>query len=147
MILWKTDPDILLDRVHTSLEPDRSAVQAQIIIAAVIPVMSCIVLIVFCTIFVCLLYVLHRRFAAERSALFRLFQTIVRIGIDEHPDQIFSPFQDEITTAPDDDTGLLIRQCADDLCLIVEKVLIRQKVSALRRNDRSVVSFPRDAEQ
>ena len=40
-----------------------------------------------------------------------------------------------IRTAANDHTGFLISQLSDDFCLIVEKIICRQEIIAVRRKD------------
>ena len=74
VIFREPDLDIFFYCLCAAIEADRFAVQAQVIVAAVVPLMSGIVFIVLCPVLVDLVYVMHRCLSAQGTSDLCLFQ-------------------------------------------------------------------------
>ena len=134
-------PDLrnaLLDRKTVGIE-------AEVVIARVIPGLAGVVFIVFLTTTV-----------EAANARFRLlFRDVRTRGLmrdagrlrraDEYAQDMRLIAQDEVRAAPNDDAGALPGELGDDLRLVIEEVLIRGEIVAFRRDELSVVDISGNA--
>ena len=116
--------DGLLDNLDTALIREPPCVQAQIVVPDIVPIPPGVVFVVTGPVFIGFGDPLHHLMFGFPRPLHLMPDTDVRRCVDEDADQIRALLQDIIRTAADGNVGLPVRQFSQDLCLVIEQVVI-----------------------
>ena len=122
-------------RTHCSML-HHAGIEAQIIVARVVPFASSKILVVLRALLVNFLNHAPRLVSLDSVVLLDPLDALLHVGIDENLDHVALVSEHVVRAAAHDDAGrFLVVQLADDLGLQIEQVLAREKIAAVGRGD------------
>ena len=139
--------DVLLDRLHRSLKSEAFAVETQVIVAGIGPFLSGVIAVEITAVLVGTLHKFLNVFSDVSTALHGLLNAVFSRCMHEHADYVVVILQHIICRPADDDTGLSLCKFTDDLRLIVEQIVVADKLVASGRDQLSLVLAVRLSEK
>src|SRR5699024_10032163 len=124
ILLSKPDLLICFDLLHTFLKSEFSAVQAQIIVSRIRPLMACMIAVKISSVCIGLLNKLLHFFLCHAVPFHSSVQAKLFVCMDEYTHYIRIILQHIISTSSNNDTGFFCSQILDYLCLIVKQIII-----------------------
>ena len=135
MLLFIHNIDKVKNDLCAFLKTMLTGVDAEIIVARIIPLTSRVSLVIRAALTVDLFYLLFSLFPVKTKNFHSVLYAVFLVCPDEKAESSFSVSENEVSASSDDDAGrFLLRKFLYDLCLIVEEVFFRGEIRTVRRS-------------
>ena len=146
-ILTKSNLAVSLNSFHALIEAELAAVEAEVVVHGVGPLLAGVVLVVDCAELVLLGHELYKLIVRKALYLGCLFLEEWLWRMDKDAEDVVVVLKDEVCTSSDNDTAGGFCKSLDNLGLVVEKIGLGCKLLAVRADEFALIYVYRSLEK